>query len=210
MHALSLVLTSLLALTVSALPLNTTTTEDGFIDDSVTALEARAPKHHKHHKHGKHTFKLHVVNKCPFEKEFAIYTANEDFQMEQKSHAVTIQPGKSHNFHPHFHAKSMRLSGHAEWVTAGQWQAQALFEFGYSSYAGKKGTAYDASIMPGSDVDIGIGIFPFNKKCETKVCWPDNCDPSQGWTNPDQSDLGSPADTVCYHGKTGFKVVFCP
>ena len=104
----------------------------------------------------------------------------------------------------------MRLSGHAERGVAGQWNPQALFEFGYSTYGGKKGTAYDLSVMQGSDGNIGIGVYPFNKKCESKTCFPWACDPSQGWTSPGQTDLGSPADTVCYHGKSGFKVVFCP
>ena len=30
------------------------------------------------------------------------------------------------------------------------------------------------------------------------------------WTNPDQTGDGSPADTVCYKGKTDFRVEFCP
>ena len=104
----------------------------------------------------------------------------------------------------------MRLSGHAEWGTGGQWSPQALFEFGYSEYAGQKGTAYDLSVMEGSDGNIGIGAYPHNKKCPSKTCFPWDCPADQGWTSPGQTSIGSPADTVCYHGKTAFKVVFCP
>ena len=51
----------------------------------------------------------------------------------------------------------MRLSGHAEKSTAWQWNAQALFEFLYSDWGGAEGTAYDPSVMDGSNDDIGIG-----------------------------------------------------
>lgn len=159
---------------------------------------------------GEHRIKLHVHNKCNFVKEFGLYKITPDFQMEQHGESVNIQPHQSHTFHPKFHATGMRLSGHAEWGVAGQWNPQALFEFGYSEYAGTTGTAYDLSVMSGSDGNIGIGVYPKNGACESKTCFPWDCPADQGWTNPDQTDIGSPADTVCYQGKTDFKVVFCP
>jgi hypothetical protein len=131
--------------------------------------------------------------------------------MIQKSKPVNIHSGHKHTIHAPFKATGMRLSGHAEWGTAGQWSPQALFEFGYSEYAGQKGTAYDLSVMEGSDADIGIGVYPHDKNCPSKTCFPWDCPADQGWTSPGQTSLGSPADTVCYAGhKTAFKVVFCP
>jgi hypothetical protein len=206
MQLIGLVLTFLLALSASALPVETT--DLTIVEDP--SIRSREPKEkHKHHKHH-NGFYLHVHNKCPFPKEVAIYGVTSDFQMVQKSKPTTIHPGHQHTILAPFHATGMRLSGHAEWGTSGQWQTQALLEFGYSEYDGKQGTAYDLSLMQGSDKDIGMGVYPHNKKCPSKTCFPWDCPPSQGWTSPGQSALGSPADTVCYHGKTDFKVVYCP
>ena len=77
------------------------------------------------------------------------------------------------------------------------------------------GTAYDLSVMEGSDADIGIGVYPIGngkgsgKHYESKTCFPWHC-PLDYWTNPDQVKNGSPANTVCYYGKSDIKVVFCP
>ena len=201
-------LTGLLALTTHAVPFNTTNFHD----------PRAAPKHHHGNGHsGSHppTFAIHLWNNCGFTKQFATYSVTPSFQMLQHSPTITLAHGKSHILRPHFHAIGMRLAGHAELGVNGQWIPQALFEFGYSSYAGRQGTAYDVSIMEGSDKDIGVGVWPMSNGhgsggCKQFVCWPWNCPPSQGWTDPGQTSLGSPADTVCYEGKTDFKVVFCP
>lgn len=186
-----------LALTATATPVNKT------VKSTVYGSDVETRDSHDH-------FKIHIWNNCPFEKEFAIFRSNDDYTESQYSPGITLQQGQDHIFHPRFHETSMRLSGHAEWGASGQYAAQALFEFGYSTYAGQEGTAYDVSIMPGSDGDIGVGVWPKNGACESKICWPWDCAPSQGWSNPDQYEIGSPADTVCYQGKTDFKVVFCP
>ncbi|KAK3698027.1 hypothetical protein LTR37_017143 [Vermiconidia calcicola] len=187
MYARQVLPTLLLALTATALPLNST-------------LEIR----------GEDTFALHVHNNCPFDKSFAIYEITADFSMNEITAPKNIPSGGHRKIRAPFHGLGMRLSGHAEWGTAGQWQPQALFEFGYSAYGGNEGTAYDLSVMEGSDGDIGIGAWPRNEQCASKICFPWDCPPDQGWRNPDQINIGSPADTVCYHGKTSFKVVFCP
>ncbi|KAK4544765.1 hypothetical protein LTR36_004014 [Oleoguttula mirabilis] len=196
MYTTGLALTTLLALAARATP----------IDLTNTTLKTRAAAE---------TFQLRVWNNCHFVKEVALYQITPAFNMVQKSNPTNIQPGKELIIHAPFKATGMRLSGHAEWGTAGQWKAQALFEFGYSTYAGTEGTAYDLSVMQGSDGNIGIGGYPIpngkgSKYCPSKTCFPWKCDWAQGWTNPDQVNDGSPADTVCYKGKTDFKVVFCP
>ena len=208
MQLARLVLTFFLALGVSALPVEST--DVAVVEEPI--ISPRDPKKPKHHgKHKKHKgFYIHVHNKCPFVKEVALYQVTPDFQMKQKSKPTNIQPGHQHTIHASFKATGMRLSGHAERGVGGQWGPQALFEFGYSEYAGKKGTAYNLSVMKGSDPNIGIGVYPRNKSCESKTCFPWDCAPSQGWTDPGQTSLGSPADTVCYGHKTDFKVVFCP
>lgn len=186
-----------LALTAIASPIDTTST-----------LEARQPGRDRRPE----TFQLHVVNECKWTKQVALYQVTRDFKMVQRSRPRNIASGKHTIINARFHAKGMRLSGYAEWGTAGQWKTQALFEFGHSTYAGKEGTAYNLSVMEGSDGDIGIGAYPIGRDatCPAKTCFPWYCPPSQGWTHPNQVKDGSPADTVCYKGKTNFKVVFCP
>jgi hypothetical protein len=162
------------------------------------------------------TFNINVWNNCPFTKQFALYQIDGSFNMIERSKPVNIASRKMQTIVAPYKDLGMRLSGHAEWGTAGQWAPQALFEFGYSEYNGVSGSAYDISIMlPGSDKDIGVGVYPIpngngSKQCPSKTCFPWDCPLDQGWTNPDQTKNGSPADTVCYHGKTDFKVVFCP
>lgn len=156
------------------------------------------------------TFLLNILNNCPFEKEVAIYKVTSSFGMKQITKPVTIKPHQKHTMHAPYLGIGLRLSGHAEWGTAGQWKPQALFEFGHGTAHGAKGTAWDLSVMSGSDSNIGIGAYPHNPKCASKTCFPLDCPPSQGWTSPGQVSNGSPADGGCYHGKTDFKVVFCP
>lgn len=166
------------------------------------------------------TFQIQIHNNCPFPKQFALYQITSSFAMLEKSSPINIPSKASSTISAPYLETGMRLSGHAEWGTSRQWNAQALFEFGYSdiTYAGQRlqGTAYDASVMTGSDADIGIGIYPLPngkgsaKSCVSKTCFPWDCPAEQGWTDPKQVDLGSPADTVCYKGKMDFKVVFCP
>jgi hypothetical protein len=128
---------------------------------------------------------------------------------------VNISPKQMHTIVAPYNYIGMRLSGHAEWGTDRQWEHQALFEFGYSQYNGQDGTAYNLSLMTGTDLDIGLGAYPISNgngsdQCPSKTCFPWDCPLAQGWTNPDQTKDGSPADTVCYKGKTDFEVVFCP
>jgi hypothetical protein len=192
MYTKSWILTSLLALTATATPINNTPVE-----------------------RGSESFNIYVWNNCPFTKQVGLYQITSSFQMLERSKPTNIRPKKMLTITAPFKDLGMRLSGHAEWGTAGQWKTQALFEFGYSQYAGKDGTAYNLSVMEGSDKDIGIGAYPVNngkgsKQCLSKTCFPWECPLDQGWTNPNQINDGSPADTVCYYGKTDFKVVFCP
>lgn len=192
MYIKSWFLTSLLALTAAATPINNTLVER----DSGT-------------------FNINVWNNCPFTKQVALYQVTKEFQMVQRSTPTNILPTQKLTIAAQYKDIGMRLSGHAEWGTAGQWKTQALFEFGYSEYAGMEGTAYNLSLMEGSDSDIGLGAYPIpngkgSKQCPSKTCFPWDCPLSQGWTKPEQVQVGSPADTVCYHGNTDFKVVFCP
>ncbi|KAL1589332.1 hypothetical protein WHR41_01928 [Cladosporium halotolerans] len=193
MYTTGWILSALFALTATASPINSTLLERGSAD----------------------TFNINVWNNCPFTKQFALYQITSDFRMIERSKPTNLAPKKKLTIAAPFKDLGMRLSGHAEWATAGQWKTQALFEFGYSQYAGKDGTAYNLSVMKGSDGDIGVGVYPIpngrgSKQCPSKTCFPWDCPPSQGWTDPDQINIGSPADTVCYHGRTDFKVVFCP
>jgi len=156
------------------------------------------------------TFELIVENNCSASREFALYQINAAFDMTQMSEPVTIASGKSATIAAPYTAIGMRLSGRAEMGTAWQWSAQALFEFGYSAWGEVQGTAYDISLMETTD-DVGIKVVPGNSGCDTKCCLsPSDCPADQGWTNADQVDIGSPADTVCYEGLTSFTVTWCP
>lgn len=197
MHTTAWIFATLLAFTATASPTNNT-------------LVARAPPPVKY---AVDTFQIRVVNNCPFRKTVALYqiiTPNGAMQMVQRSTPVAIAPHHTQIMTAPFRDIGMRLSGHGEWGVDAQWQAQALFEFGYSAYAGMEGTAYDLSIMEGSDRNVGLAVEPKNKKCWSKKCGPGKCPVGEGWTKPEQAGAGSPADTVCYQGKTDFKVTFCP
>jgi hypothetical protein len=198
MYSSSLLLSALFALTATAKPINTNLIERSSASSSPD------------------TFNIEICNNCPADKHFGIYEITGSFQMLQTCDPVTVGQGESKTISAPYKGIGMRLSGHAEWGTGGQWAPQALFEFGYSEYNGLEGTAYDLSLMQGSESDVGLAVYPIlsddasSSDCPNKICYPGNCDPSQGWTNPDQVSDGSPADTVCYHGKMDFKVVFCP
>jgi len=189
----SLILTSTLALLASAVP-----------------FSGHAHQHAHNEKRQDQTFNIHVLNNCPDTKQFALYQITPSFDSVQMSTPVNIASGMAHTIPAPYTATGMRLSGMAQWGTAGQWDPQPLFEFGYSNYEGQDGTAYDLSVMEGSPPDVGIAVYPANAACPSKVCNPDDCPLDQGWTNPDQDADGSPADTVCYEGLTHFRVIYCP
>lgn len=195
MYSASLLLSSLFALTATATPF----------------------KHSHMHTHNHiverdETFAIEVTNNCPSTKHFGMYQITSAFAMVSKCEPLAIETNCTETFNAPYKDLGLRLSGHAEWGTAGQWAAQALVEFGYSEYDGTEGTAYNLSLMEGCEDDVGVAVYPQNTSsdCASKKCYPDDCPLSQGWTNPDQTSSGSLADTVCYHGKVDFKVVFCP
>jgi hypothetical protein len=194
MYTTSVFLTSLFALMAAATP----------IDNTLVQRSSES------------TFNINVWNNCPFTKQFALYQIiYPEYKMIERSTPVNISPKQMHTIVAPYNDIGMRLSGHAEWGTDRQWEHQALFEFGYSQYNGQDGTAYNLSLMTGTDLDIGLGAYPISNgngsdQCPSKTCFPWGCPLAQGWTNPDQTKDGSPADTVCYKGKTDFEVVFCP
>lgn len=189
----------------------------GWLVDSLFALTATAiPDGHglrRAHKRDTDTFNIEITNNCPSIKHFGIYQITGSFEMLQQCEPVSIDTNCTQTIAARYKGLGMRLSGHAEWGVGGQWTPQALFEFGYSESNGMEGTAYDLSMMKGCESDVGLAAYPqpsYND-CPNKICaQPADCDPSQAWTKPGQSASGSPADTVCYHGKMDFKVVFCP
>lgn len=150
---------------------------------------------------------ISIQNNCASDLSFGVFSISSSFAMSAIGSSVPIAAGSSGSISAPFSLIGGRLSATADQGTAAQWDAQALFEFGYSSYGGMDGTAYDLSVMGGN---TGVAVYPSNPACPSKVCNPGNCAADQGWTNPDQVNQGSPADTVCYHGKTNFKVVWCP
>ena len=198
MYTISLLFSSLFALMAAAKPIN------------INLIERSSASS------GSDTFNIEISNNCSSTKHFGIYQVTSSFQMNQMSDPVVIGQNQTQNISAPYKDIGMRLSGHAEWGTSGQWASQALFEFGYSEYNDLAGTAYDLSIMEGSDSDVGLAVYPIlsdgvdSDDCPSKICLPGNCNSTQGWTNADQVSDGSPADTVCYHGKMNFKVVFCP
>ncbi|KXL42516.1 hypothetical protein M433DRAFT_8812 [Acidomyces richmondensis BFW] len=170
------------------------------------ALMASAVPHqhsHLHKRQSADTFTIDVHNQCNETHTFAIYQITSEFTVNKVSPSATIRPGHSRTIQAPFQETGLRLS-----MNENQWAAQTLFEFGYSAWSDLTGTAYDLSVMSGSQE--GISVEPSNSACPSKICFPDNCSASEGWTNADQVSDGSPADTVCYQGMTDFKVTFCP
>ena len=176
---------------------------------SATAVPFAGPHHQHKHLHAARddTFEIDVQNNCGSDLSFGIFQVDSSFNMNAITSPVSIAAGSSGSIAAPYQGIGMRLSATADGGAAAQWNAQALFEFGYSSFNGQDGTAYDLSVMGG---DVGVSVQPDNTACPSKICTPSDCSADQGWTNPDQVDVGSPADTVCYHGKTNFQVTWCP
>lgn len=158
------------------------------------------------------SFTIFVTNYCPTEKHIGLYqiTGFPTMALTSYSPSITIPPQHTAPILAPFHALGMHLSAHAEWPLDRQWEPQALFEFGYAELDGIEGTAYDVSVMEGSDKEMGISVEPRDKRCQSKVCVPGRCKAGDGWTSVEEAHEGSPADTVCYQGNTDFEVVFCP
>jgi hypothetical protein len=155
------------------------------------------------------TFDLTVHNNCSTTKSFGLFQISPSFEMIEMSEAVELEPGTSACIQAPFSEIGMRLSGTADKGCDGQWEAQTLFEFGYSAWSDLTGTAYDLSVMEGSEPE-GIAAYPGTSECESKVCLASGCSLAQAWTDAAQEGDGSPADTVCYKGKQNFQVVWCP
>ncbi|KAI6890459.1 hypothetical protein KC348_g19290, partial [Hortaea werneckii] len=157
------------------------------------------------------TYTLHVHNQCSDTKYFGLFEITSDFQMNSKCEPTEIASGGDAQIAANYKDIGLRLSATANQGPAAQWAPQSLAEFGYSGWSGVEGIAYDVSMMTGSDKKVGVKIEPLDNgngshECEIKVCTEQNGFPlSQCWTNPDQVSDGSPADTVCYKGKTDFK-----
>ncbi|KAF2861346.1 hypothetical protein K470DRAFT_215353 [Piedraia hortae CBS 480.64] len=164
------------------------------------------------------TFNLHILNNCPADRQFALYSIGSDFSMKQMSDSVKIGTNETGTICAPYHATGMRLSPNADWSLGDQWKPQSLFEFGYSKMNNVEGTAYDISMMDGCDKAIGMAAWPIvddadDDACPSKVCTQGSCDKSQGWSNPNQVEKingNSAADTVCYKGKKDFVVIVCP
>ena len=186
---------------------------------SFAALANAVPHAHSHsHRHAHapvvaarddSTFDLTVHNNCAASKTFGLYQVSPSFEMIEMSDPVAIESGSSFCLQAPFSAIGMRLSGTADKGCDGQWAAQTLFEFGYSTYLDLTGTAYDLSVMAGSEPE-GIAAYPGTSECESKICSASGCSLAQAWTSSEQEGQGSPADTVCYQGKQNFEVVWCP
>lgn len=169
---------------------------------------AAAPSAAPYAPSGGDTFQISISNQCDSDLSFGIFSVSSSFAMNSVGGAVNIPAGGSGSIAAPFTGVGMRLSASASAGADAQWAAQTLFEFGYSEYAGQTGTAYDVSVMAGSTQ--GLSVYPSNPQCPSKSCPdPNNCAPDQGWSDPGQVSSGSPADTVCYQGKTDFRVVWC-
>ncbi|KAK5116326.1 hypothetical protein LTR85_009298 [Meristemomyces frigidus] len=185
---------------------------------ALTPLAQAQPHAHSHsHRHAHavearddSTFDLTVVNQCDSTKTFGLYQITSSFEMIEMSDPLAIESGKSAVIPVDFAEIGMRLSATADSGLAAQWEAQTLFEFGYSAYSDLTGTAYDLSVMEGVANGDAIAAYPGASECESKVCTTLGCCLADAWSAADQTTDGSPADTVCYQGKQNFKVVWCP
>ena len=178
---------------------------------SAAAVPLAGHQHHQH-SHAKRdgSFQIQVQNNCQASKSVGLFQITPAFDMVSRSGVTNLQPGGTTTIAAPYFDIGMRLSATADQGAAAQWKPQALFEFGYSSYGGNDGTAYNLSLMNGCPLDTGIAVRPSNPACESKSCSPGNCAANQGWTSPTQDSIGSPADTTCYYGPTNFVVTFCP
>ena len=159
-------------------------------------------------------FAIHVVNQCSEAKDVGIFGVTPDFQATQAGVTQNIAPGQTATLKAPFTAIGQRLTANAQEGPSNVFEAQSLFEFGYSSWNGLTGTSYDLSLMAGAQIGMAVDVLDNGNgsgSCESKICVdPNNCATSQAWTDPDQVNIGSPADTTCYKGKTDFKVTLCP
>lgn len=130
-----------------------------------------------------------------------------NFVISPLSNSVSVRPGGETTFNVPVTDIGVFVSAHGEY--SNQFQVQTRAEFGYAEWPGVKGIAYNLSLMTGALE--GLKIQPTRSDCAVKSC-PDvnNCPADQGWTNPNQAAIGSPADTGCYNGPTDFIVTFCP
>jgi len=157
---------------------------------------------------GLHAYNVQVINKCAAVKNMMALQQMSG-AIIPLSKSVSVASGRQTSFSIPFKAKGVKITAHGEY--SNHWQVQSLAEFGYAAgWAGgpSAGIAYDVSVMTGSSE--GVTIRPWKAGCQTKSC-PNvrSCPADQGWTNPNQSNIGSPADTVCYNGETDFTVTFC-
>ena len=157
---------------------------------------------------------LFVQNMCRDMKTFAIYQVNQG-QMLLRSPKLPLAHGANGTLRSSYKLEGLRLSSRGDWPLDMQWKPQSLFEYGYSTYGGVEGVAYDLSVMGDSQALAGIAVQPLENgkgsgACPEKTCIPGECDPTQGWTHPTQEAAGSPADTACFKGPIDFKVTFCP
>jgi hypothetical protein len=106
------------------------------------------------------TFSIEICNQCSSTKHFGLYQITSAFQMLERMDPLSLPSNTTKSISAPFKDTGMRLSAHAEWGVAKQWEHQALFEFGYSEYDGLVGTAYDVSIMDGSENDVGVAVYP--------------------------------------------------
>ncbi|WPH01267.1 Hypothetical protein R9X50_00410500 [Acrodontium crateriforme] len=153
-------------------------------------------------------FTLTVINSCSYDQSVGIYKINTDYTTTEIMSMTNIPSGTTSNFSAPYYEVGLRLATNQD-----QFLAQDLFEFGYSQYtpAGGstiEGTAYDISMFAGTTE--GMRATPANTNCPTKTCTSSSCAKDQAWTDANDYELGSPADTTCYYGKTDFTVEFCP
>lgn len=149
-------------------------------------------------------FSIDVINNCAHTQAVGLFQINADYSTAVISPLTAIgADGGRNTFSAPFAATGLRLATKQE-----QFVSQNLVEFGYSTYAGQEGTAYDLSLFDGTFIEMKV--VPSDNRCETKICTSQSCPSNQAWTNPAQMNEGSPADTVCYHGKINFTVYYCP
>nr|POE82366.1 hypothetical protein CFP56_72514 [Quercus suber] len=151
------------------------------------------------------TFNINVVNSCGNDLNLGVFTLNESGVSQTADTQTVSANGGTATFVADFNAVSQRLS---TMDVNNQFSAQSLFEFGYSAFGGITGTAYDLSLIGASTP--GMQVVPANSNCETKTCTGSSFPVDQCWTNADQWNIGSPADSTCSFGPTDFTVTYCP
>ena len=157
---------------------------------------------------------LFIHNMCKDTKTFAIYQVSQG-QMLLRSSKLPLAYDSNGTLRSSYKLEGVRLSSNGDWPLDMHWSSQSLFEYGYSTYAGLEGVAYDLSMIGDSQELVGIAVQPLENgrgsgECPAKICIPGECDPTRGWTHETQEAAGSPADTACFKGSTDFKVTYCP